>query len=185
MERAALVGCSMGGAVALDFALVHPDRATALVLAAPGVSGLDDTPEEEAWWEERHRPIEDAIESGDLRRAEDLRLSTMWARLGTDDPAGARIREIAFDNLHELTMDESAAVGIDPSAAERLEEVAAPTLVLPADHDPPWTERTCRLLAERIPNARLVQIPNVDHVVNMRKPAEFNDAVLAFLREVL
>jgi len=43
----------------------------------------------------------------------------------------------------------------------------------------------CRILAERIPGARLVQIPDTDHVVNMRRPAEFNQVVLEFLGEVL
>jgi pimeloyl-ACP methyl ester carboxylesterase len=41
------------------------------------------------------------------------------------------------------------------------------------------------MLAERIPNARLVQIPDVDHVVNMRKPDEFNEVVLDFLADLL
>ncbi len=186
VERAALVGCSMGGMTALDCSLAYPERVSALVLAAPNVSGLDaGTPAEEEWFEERQGPIDALIEAGDLEAAEDLRLSTMWAQLGTDDPAGARIRQIAFDNLHELTMDESARVDIDPPAVRRLEQVAVPTLVLPSDHDPPWTERICRVLAARIPNARLVQIPDVDHVLNMRKPAEFNDVVLGFLAEVL
>ncbi|MGH2635216.1 MAG: alpha/beta fold hydrolase [Actinomycetota bacterium] len=186
VDRAALIGCSMGGETALDAALAHPERVTALVLVAPGVSGLDEgTPEEEAWDAEHQAPIDAAVAAGELERAEDLRLRTMWAQLGSDDPAGERIRRIAFDNLHELTMDESARRELDPPAVGRLEEVAAPTLVLPADHDPPWTERICRLLAERIPEARVVQIPDVDHVVNMRKPAEFNRIVLEFLGEVL
>jgi pimeloyl-ACP methyl ester carboxylesterase len=184
-ERAALVGCSMGGGIALDFALAHPERTSALVLVAPGVDGLESTPEEEAWFEERVAPIRALVEAGRLEEAQDLRLRTMWARLGTGDPAGARIRAIAMDNLHELTMDESGARSIDPPAAERLEDVAAPTLVLPADHDPPETERVCAILARRIPNARLVRIPDVDHVVNLRKPAEFDDVVLGFLGETL
>ena len=186
IARAALVGCSMGGGTELDFALEHPERVSALVMIAPGVSGLEEgTPEEEAWWEERQAPIEALIAAVELKKAQDLRLRTIWAQLGTDDPAGARIRQLAFENLHELTMDESGQRAIDPPAIDRLEEIAVPTLVLPADHDPPWTERICRILVERIPGARLVQIPDVDHVVNMRKPAEFNRVVLEFLGEVL
>ncbi len=186
IDRAVLVGCSMGGGVELDAALVHPDRVSALVLVASAVSGTEEgTAEEEAWFAERWAPIEAEIEAGRLEQAMDLELASFWATLGTDDPAGSRIREIAMDNLHTLTMDESEARALDPPAIERLEEVTAPTLVLPADHDPPWTPRIGRELADRIPNARLVQIPDVDHVVNMRKPAEFNDVVLAFLGEVL
>ena len=189
VARSALVGCSMGGAIAIDFALEHPDRVTALVLAAPGLGGFEGTAEEEAGWEawegERGATIEAAIEAGDLEAAQDLRLRTLWAPLGTDDPAGHRIREIAFDNLQELTMDESGEEELDPPAFARLEEIVAPTLVLPADHDPPWHMRICEVLVERIPNARLVRIPETDHVINVRRPAEFNRAVLEFLGEVL
>ena len=189
IERAALVGCSMGGATAIDFTLVHPERVTALVLAAAGPSGFEGTPEQEAaweeWWTEHDAPVDAAVEAGDLERAQDLRLSTMWAQLGTDDEGGRKIRDIAFDNLHELTMDESAQVRLDPPAFERLGEITVPTLVLPADHDPPEMEPIAVAVAERIPNARLVRIPETDHVINLRQPEEFDRVVLEFLKEQL
>lgn len=189
MERAALVGCSMGGGIEIDFALEHRSRVSALVLAAPGLGGFEGTPEEEAAWEawdrERQAPIDDLVNAGDLEHAQELRLRSIWAPLGTDDENGRRIREIAFDNLHELTMDESGEEGIDPPAVGRLGEIEAPTLVLPADHDPPWHTRICEVLVGGIPNARLVQIPETDHVINLRRPAEFDRVVLGFLAEVL
>ncbi|MCI0634118.1 MAG: alpha/beta hydrolase [Actinobacteria bacterium] len=189
IDRAALIGCSMGGTNEVDFALAHPDRVLALVLVAAGVDGYEGTAEQEAEWEawyaEREPPIDSAIAAGDLERAQDLRLQTMWTTLGTDDEAGRRIREIAFDNLHELTMDESAREKLDPPAFERLGEIAVPTLMLPADHDPPEMDPMCSAIAERIPNARLFRIPDTDHVINMRRPAEFNRVVLEFLAEVL
>jgi pimeloyl-ACP methyl ester carboxylesterase len=185
-DRAALVGCSMGGGTALDFTLTDPARVTALVLVAPGVSGTEEgTPEEEDWHAERWAPIESLIEAGDLEGAMDLCLRSFWATLGTDDPAGARVREIAFDNLHTLTMDESGDAGIDPPAYARLEYVTSPTLVMPADHDPPYARRVYADLVDRIPGARVVHISEVDHVVNLRKPAEFDRAVLGFLGDVL
>ncbi len=188
VERTALIGCSMGGGIEIDFALEHPERVSALALVAPGLGGFEGTPEEEQAWEawdaDRGRGIESAIEAGDLERAQDLRLR-IWAPLGTNDEAGRRIREIAFDNLHELTMDESGQERLDPPAFARLGEIRAPTLILPADHDPPWHDRICGVLVERIANARLVQIRETDHVVNMRQPDEFNRVVLGFLGEVL
>ena len=185
VDRAALVGCSMGAATAIDAALTHPERVAALVLAGAGINGdFDLTHDEEAELEGLDGPVEEAMEAGDPERAEDARLR-IWAPLGTDDPAGARIRQIAFDNLHELTMDESARRDISPPAIERLERIASPTLILPADHDPLAYRRVSAILVERIPNARLVQIPETDHVVNMRRPAEFDALVTAFLGEVL
>jgi len=124
------------------------------------------------------------MEAGDMERAERARLR-IWAPLGTENEAGRRITEIAFDNIHEMTMDESARRDISPPAIERLEQIKAPTLVLPADKDPLVLRRLSAILADRIPDARLVQIPETDHVVNMRRPAEFNRIVLGFLGEVL
>jgi pimeloyl-ACP methyl ester carboxylesterase len=186
VERAALVGCSMGGSTAIDFALVHPSRVSALVLAASGLNAFDDrlTPQEEAELELLHAPVAEAMEAGDMERAERARLR-IWAPLGTEDEAGRRIREIAFDNIHEMTMDESGRRDISPPAIERLEQIKAPTLVLPADNDPLVLRRLSAILAERIPDARLVQIPETDHVVNMRRPAEFDRVVLGFLGEML
>jgi pimeloyl-ACP methyl ester carboxylesterase len=185
IDRAALVGCSMGGETAIDFALTHPARTSALVLVAAGVGGFGEfTPEEEAWWAPHDAAVEEAIGAGDLERARRLQMAA-WAPLGTDDPAGARILAIALDNVHELTMDESGAASIEPPAAERLGEIVAPTLVLPADQDPPEMLRMARAFAREIPNARVVEIPRTDHVINMRRPAEFNEVVLAFLADVL
>jgi len=186
VERAALVGCSMGGSTAIDFALEHPSRLSALVLAASGLNAFDDrlTPQEEAELELLNAPVAEAMEAGDMERAERARLR-IWAPLGTENEAGRRITEIAFDNIHEMTMDESARRDISPPAIERLEQIKAPTLVLPADKDPLVLRRLSAILADRIPDARLVQIPETDHVVNMRRPAEFNRVVLGFLGEVL
>src|SRR5439155_1460712 len=91
ITSAALVGCSMGGGNEIDFTLEHPDRVWALVPIAAGLGGFEAFEEEEDWWEAANAPVDEAIAAGDLERAEDARLA-IWAPLGTDDTAGARIR---------------------------------------------------------------------------------------------
>ena len=182
IPRAALVGCSLGGAVAIDFTLEYPDRVWALVPVASGLGGFEALEEEDQWWEERSAPIEAAIESGDLERAEDLRLE-IWAPLGVQDEAGSRIRAIAFDNLHEITMDESSEVELDPPAAHRLAEIDVPTLVMVAEHDPPSMRRIGDLIARGVLGARKVTIAGADHVVSLRQPEALNQALLSFLAE--
>jgi pimeloyl-ACP methyl ester carboxylesterase len=184
IERAALVGCSMGGGVELDFALTHPDRVTALVLVASALGGLEETPEDETWFEERVTGIEEAMGSGDLERARRLQMN-IWAPLGIDDPNGRRIFELAMENIHELTMDESGAEELAPPAVGRLGEIRVPTLVMPADHDPPFMLRAAAAMASEIPGARVVSLTNVDHVIAMRAPDEFNETVLAFIDDVV
>jgi pimeloyl-ACP methyl ester carboxylesterase len=161
----------MGGALAIDTTLTAPERVWALVPVAAGLAGVEDLEEEIEWWESATAPIEAAMEAGDFERAQDLRLG-IWAPLGTDDPAGARIRQIAFDNLHELTMDESGAEELDPPA------------VVAAHHDPPGMRRISELIARGVLDARLVTIEGADHVVNLRQPEAFEAAVLPFLDEV-
>jgi pimeloyl-ACP methyl ester carboxylesterase len=183
VRDAALIGCSLGGMIALDVVLAHPERAWGLVMVASAPRGLEETPDEEAWGTELTASVDAAVRAGDVERAMDLQLE-VWAVLGTDDPVGRAIREIAFDNLHTLTMDDSGAEQLRPPAAQRLEEVVVPTLVLPADHDPPILLRASRVLAERIPGARVVHIPDTDHVIGMRRPEDFNREVLHFLTSV-
>ncbi len=181
IQRTALVGCSMGGALAIDATLTMPDRVWALVPVAPGLGGFEETEDEEAWWDERAAPVDAAAKAGDFERAQDLSLE-IWAPLGVDDPAGARIRDIARDNIHELTMDESAAEEIDPPAAQRLGDIDVPTLVVEARYDPPFGRRASQLIAREVLDGRLVTI-EADHVVNLRAPEAFDAAVLPFLLE--
>jgi pimeloyl-ACP methyl ester carboxylesterase len=173
----------MGGGLAIDATLTLAGRVWALVAVASALGGFESTKEEDDWFEELEAPIEEAIEAGDLERAQDLRLRLLWAPLGTDDPAGRRIREIAFDNLHELEMDESGAEELDPPAAHRLVEVDVPTLVVRAPHDPPAMQRISDVLVAQIPGARAVTIDDADHVVNLRQPERFDEAVIPFLEE--
>ena len=182
ITESALVGCSMGGAIALDFALLHPEQAWALVLAASALPGFEPTEEEEEWDAQVDGPIQAAIDAGDLDRAQDLSLE-IWASLGTDDDRGGRIREIAFDNLHVLEMDESGAQHVDPPPAHRLEEYDVPTLVLDAESDPPYMHRVAGLLARGIMGARKVVVEGADHVINMRQPERFEELVLPFLAD--
>ena len=181
-ERAAVVGCSIGGAAAIDLAVARPERLWALVPVAAGLAGLEATPDEERWYEARMQGYDALVEAGDLEAAQDLELS-IWAPLGTDDPAGAAIKRIARDNLHTLTMDTSGEFDMDPPAAGRLHDITAPTLVVEAEHDPPDMHRIADLLAAGIPAARRVSI-DADHVVSMRRPEAFDSVVIPFLQSV-
>ena len=78
----------MGGAIAIDFTLEHPDRVAALVVAASGLGGFEAIGGGGGLVGSMNAPIDAAIEAGDLERAEDLRLE-IWAPLGTEDAAGS------------------------------------------------------------------------------------------------
>jgi len=180
VERTALVGCSMGGSLAIDATLTFPDRVWALVPVAAGLGGVQPTAEEEASYADLETRYEAAVEAGEAERAQMILLEEIWAPLGMDDPAGAQIKRIALENLQEVTMDESGAERLDPPAAVRLGEIRVPTLIIEAEHDPPDMRRLTDLLEAGIAGARRITI-DADHVVNLRAPEAFDAAVLPFL----
>ena len=125
IERATLIGCSIGGGVTLSFAVEHPDRVAALVLIAPGVAGLDtpDWPEEAALDAEEQR-LEAA---GDWAGLADFDVRT-WVD-GVGQPAGrapAAVRRAGpRDGPGPLRGAPPAAhhLPLRPPAGHRLEEV--------------------------------------------------------------
>jgi 3-oxoadipate enol-lactonase len=186
MERAALVGLSGGAATALDFALAAPERVRGLVLAAPAIGGLD-------WSEEVRRfgAEEDALlDAGDLDAAVELNLR-MWVdgpRRGPDavDPGvRAKVGEMQRRGFEvQLASEPGEHRRLQPPAVERLEQVAAPTLVLVGDADVADVLERAELLARRIPGARKVVLPDVAHMVNLERPEEFLRLVQDFLERL-
>ena len=191
LERAALVGLSGGAALALDFALAEPERVSGLVLAAPAIGGLD-------WSEEVQRFGEredELLDAGDLEGAVELNLR-MWVdgpQRGPDavDPAvRAKVGEMqrrAFEiQLEAFARDEQPGPSkrLDPPAIERLDEVRVPTLVIVGDADVQDVLERAEILASRIQDARTIVVPDVAHMINLERPAEFLGIVDEFLAGV-
>jgi pimeloyl-ACP methyl ester carboxylesterase len=176
IERAAVVACSMGGAVEIEFALAHPERVTALVPVASGLAGFEWPPDPKL------AEADAAEEAGDIERAVELALE-IWAPLRSDPQTDRLIEQMARDNT--ATSDAPDEWWLDPErpAAEMLEEISAPTLVVVGDTDHPKILAIADALSARIPGARRVDIANADHLVPLRAPEAFNAAVLPFLRE--
>jgi pimeloyl-ACP methyl ester carboxylesterase len=176
IARCAVVGCSTGAQIAIDFALAHPDVADAIVPVAPLVSGHA--------WDDRGievlaAEVRAAIETGDLRQAMEIELA-VWAPLSTDPDADALIRDVALENVGVYRVDPSLA---EPpaSAVERLGEIEAATLVVVGDHDVEEVHQLAELLTERVPGAQKRVIAGADQPVNVRRPDKFNQLVLDFL----
>ncbi len=181
IKRAALIGCSMGGNIAVRFAIEYPDRVTCLVAVAAGMSGWE-WPEET--WGPVWKAIQDALDRGDTEAATELALE-VWAPLGTDDPVGQSIRRIALDNAQQFRLDEEDLEITGSPPLEHLHEISAPTLVVLGADDVAEIAAIGNTLQQRIPNARAVVIERADHVVNMRQPQAFNQVVGHFLDETL
>jgi pimeloyl-ACP methyl ester carboxylesterase/DNA-binding CsgD family transcriptional regulator len=160
-ERAALFGISEGGPLSIVFSCTHPSRTSALVLYGSYARWLADegypwgrTPEQfesfltgidRAWetgeWWIRHNPTALA----------DERYRTWWARY---------LRAAASPGMATALVRMNSQIDV----RDILPGVTAPTLILHRTHEQWFDVGNARYLAERIPGAKLVELPGIDHV---------------------
>jgi len=184
-DRAVLVGCSLGGRVAIDAALARPDRVGGLVLVAPGVSGAPP-----AQYGDPVKALMDAISDAAARGDLDAK-NELQARLWLDGPlsppnrVGGEARRLFLSmNGAALRAASPGAASEEPSAWERVEAIQAPTLVLWGDLDLPHLQERSELLARRIPAAQGLVIPGTAHLPPLEAPRQFNPVLARYLQQL-
>jgi pimeloyl-ACP methyl ester carboxylesterase len=160
VERAAVVGNSFGGYVALETASAFGDRVDRLVLLAPPLPGVD--------WGERMQAFsaaeDEALERGDIDTAVELNVD-MWA--GTADRAAvAEMQRRAFELHADGALDAEQDIPLE------LERIEAPALVAVGSADIEDFMRIGERLERELPDARLVRIDGAGHLIPMERPAE-------------
>ncbi|HWX09584.1 MAG TPA: alpha/beta hydrolase [Gaiellaceae bacterium] len=171
VERAALVGLSMGGGIVLDVAVAHPDRVWAIAHVAGSVSGLPVNP----YTDEQDAVYEAAVERGDLDAAMAIDFD-VWAPLGADDA----MRDMWRATPDARGLPDGAVSRPREPAHERLDEIGVPTLVILAAHDPEEFRGVGRTVAHRLPGARLVEVDS-DHYLTLREVEQVDELLLEFL----
>ena len=166
IARAILVGHSMGGAILLDFALIHPDRIVGLALVSTSAK-LGVSP-----------AILHAIEH------EWHAVPRLFASVGFAPGAEAdTVRRVA-DMIHATRPEVALAdfrVCNDFDLRARLGEIATPALVISGDADLMTPIRHAEFLAAQMKNATFVRVPGVGHMLPFEAPQALNDALRAFV----
>jgi len=181
LESAHLVGCSMGGALAIDFALENPERVSKLVLVGSAIGGFTFRPEHAHVFADASA----ARAAGDLEKLNEAMLHLFLD--GPERPHGyvaAPLRELFLEmNGHALRVDFDKAPTKDPDplAVRRLHEIDTPTLIVVGDKDVPTVMEASDLLMNSIPDVRKAVIEDAAHLPNLEHPQEFNRVVLDFL----
>ncbi len=179
-----VMGCSMGGASAIELALAHPEAVDALVLVCSGLGGFEPSEElEDSEAEERR-----LLQQGDLEGAaeESVRIWVDGPNRSPDQVDRAVRDRVRQMQLHAYTTfnPEARYTLLDPPAISRLSEIRVPVLILQGDRDQPDVIRVSEILSESIRGARKVVIPDTAHLPNLERPEEFNRIVLEFLSEI-
>jgi 3-oxoadipate enol-lactonase len=189
IARATLIGCSMGGATAIDFALEHPEMVSGLVLVGSGVSGLNDasqlTEDVLKYWKE----FLTAVRDGDVDRARE-----MDAKHWIDGPSrdAGRIDPVYRNRARELHRENfsmqrfaTQETPLKPPAVGRLGEIRVPTLVVIGDSDEKDLIKLADKLVTEIPSATKVQVDNAAHLPSLEHPQLFNEILNDFLNRRL
>jgi len=186
VERAVLVGCSMGGGTCMDYTLEHPDRVTALVMVASSPAGLD------VDWVESplEKPIAAAYDAKDWDRAAELE-TQLW--FDGEGRTPAQVDAAARASIYEMNRNaiqlQAAELGTrkpprEPAAATQLDQLTLPILVIYGDRDEVYIRNAADYMEQHIAGARKRLMANTAHLPNMERPAEFNQLLSDFLREV-
>ena len=181
IRRAAVGGLSMGGNIALNFALAHPEMVSRLIVADTGAGS-----ERSGDWAAGSRAYAEACESHGMEAFADLAsASPLFSRYCATSPTAERFirsclmthraRGIAH-TAREVLIKRPTIYALEP----RLRQLRVPTLLIVGEHDEPCL-KTHRFMADCIPGSTHVTLRGVGHLTNLEAPAAFNAAVKRFL----
>lgn len=178
-----MMGCSMGGGLAMDFTLTHPSRVRALIMVGSAPSGLElDVPALAKFAE-----AEKAYEAGDLDLLAELE-TQIWfdGRDRTPEQVDQAMRKLAYEMNRNALSLEARQLGkrlpnTKVQAFDRLSNLKQPVLVIVGSQDTPYILAAADYMLEKLPLARMVRIDNAAHLPNMEHPHQFQTLVMEFL----
>jgi len=180
IDRAVLVGSSSAGGMAVNFALKHPDRVSALVLVGAVVDGLGFSDH----FLQRNMNNTGTEEVGRIERW----VADPWLVAPQNTVTKARVRELLESNPHDLAFEKFQLAydyaNLNPKselALKRLHEIKVPTLIITGSADIPDVHAHAGALEAGIQGAKREVIADVGHLSYMEDPAAFNAVVLHFL----
>jgi len=183
IEKAHIIGLSMGGNVALNFGLNHPEMAYSLVVAGTGTGSDEPEP-----FQSRVIEMADGMLEEGMDYMSDYLDGPARVQLKQKDPKGYELFKSQFLG-HSSIGSANTFRGIlsrrPPvfELAHKLRSLYVPTLVLTGDEDDPCINPAL-FMKENIPAAGLSVFPRSGHAINLEEPGLFNRTVMDFFVQV-
>ena len=182
IQRAHLVGLSMGGYAVLQFGLRYPALASAIVAAGAGTGSAPS--QREAWLTEAPAMARAFLERGMAAMAEEMGHSPTRIQLKRKDPRAWQefMDHLRGHSVQGMSNTMARYQALRPSLHDFrhvFSQMTMPVLLAVGDEDEPCLE-TNLMLKAAIPTAGLWICPNTGHAINLEEPARFNDAVQEF-----
>ncbi len=186
IERAHVVGLSMGGFATLHLGLTHPARATALVVAGCGYGAPKGA--RDGFRRETEAVADRLDREGAAPVGADYALGPTRVQFETKDPRGwAAFRDSLAEHSARGTANTLRGVQARRPSLYDLEEglatLAVPTLLITGDEDEPCLDANL-YLKRTIPAAGLLVLPKTGHTINLEEPDAFNQACASFFAQV-
>jgi len=181
VRRTHIIGISLGGFVTLQFALRHPELVDKLVLVSTSAGGSTHVPPGPEMISMLTSRGEEEIEVGELtRRNYTLIMAPGYAASHPEELD--RIVEIArYRPLTAAAYYRQLQAALTHDAAQQLDRIQAPTLVIHGDVDPLVVPANGEYLARHIKGAKHIVYHNVGHIPIIERYEQFNRDILAFL----
>lgn len=185
-EPVAIMGCSMGGGLAMDFALTHPSRVKALIMVDSGPSGLELDIEVPS----KFADVEKAFEDGNLDLVAEIETQIWFDGTGrTPEQVNQTMRALLYEMnrialAHEVKQLGKRLPNTETPAVNRLQDLEIPVLIIVGSHDMPYTLAAANYMEDKIKLARKVTIEDAAHLPNMDQPQEFQRVVTDFLASI-
>ena len=182
-EPLVMMGCSMGGGLAMDFALTQPSRVRALIMVDAGPSGLELNVSTPAKFAE----VEKAFEAGELDLVAEIETQIWFDGMDrTSEQVNQAMRKLVYEMDRKVLSHEVRQLGkrlpnTQTPAFDRLTALDIPVLVIVGAHDTPYMLAAADYMIEKLQSARKVIIEDAGHLPNMDQPHEFQGIVKAFL----
>lgn len=185
VDKAHLVGCSMGGMTCMDYTLIHPEKVVSLTMVGAGPDGLElDIPDLPIFAE-----AEAAAEAKDWEKLLEIETRIWFDGIGrTPEQVDPEKRAVAMD-MNRIAFDHyfkglgKRQRNLENMAAGRLGEITVPVLSIVGQYDIPYQHAAADYMAEHIKNCRKVVMNDTAHLPSMEQPEAFNRILADFLDE--